>query len=310
MNQPTYRCKDRSWLTTFLDRVALSILTVFPKNIPAYVLSIFANLLAYIGLGLSFIPNKEAIVAFCLLSMLLGNRLAYLHAQQTTFSPLYEFVAHGLGTFQNGVLLIISLNIFHIEKLSLIAYFFTVSYTAHAAVLYEQLKTGWIVFEKIGAKEFTVALVLMILTNLFEGVKNAWQMVIYQDYVLIETAFFLFSLVALLTAIQALVRVYKENGIAISRSFAMFCIWFSLIGAACSLLFSEWVLTLVMTLYGGVYLIGLLRGHLLDETERHPDLVLPLLLVARFSMLLPLQHEWLIVVVVLYLCFAIIWQIV
>ncbi|GAB4338121.1 MAG: hypothetical protein OHK0038_16740 [Flammeovirgaceae bacterium] len=312
-----YRCKDYSLLTPYLRQyVCQPLLPLIPWTIPANIITIVSNIFIFIALYISFTLQtgnliQYILIALCLLLYLIGDHLDGMQAKRTgTGSALGEFCDHYFDTFNNGILLIITINVFQISNHSLIAYLFTASYVAHAAVFYEQYKTGWLIFEKIGSMESVLLLSILIILSAFEPFRNIMQIFVYQNYNLAESLFILTSIGAIITATKTLIRITKEAEQSITRAYIMFCVWLAMIGMASSILFPVWATFLIMTLYGSHYIGGLMRGHLVDDEERHPDLILPILLVIKFSIALPISNEMFLLGIILYQFAAILWIVV
>jgi ethanolaminephosphotransferase len=312
-----YRCKDYSLLTPYLRQyVCQPLLPLIPWAIPANIITIISNIFIFIALYISFTLQSGNLIqyvaiALCLILYLIGDHLDGMQAKRTsTGSALGEFCDHYFDTFNNGILLMITINVFEITNHSLIAYLFTASYVAHAAVFYEQYKTGWLIFEKVGSMESVLLLAILIVLSAFEPFRNVMQTLVYQNYNLAESLFILTSFGAVITATKTLLRINKETGQSVTRAYIMFCVWLAMVGMASSILFPSWATFVIMTLYGSHYIGNLMRGHLVDDQERYADLIVPILLVVKFSLILPISNEMFLFGILLYQMAAILWIVV
>ena len=276
-----YRCKDYSLLTPpFKQWVITPLIKIVPWVIPANIITLVSNFFVYVGLYLSLNPEVSGkytplIIAACLLFYLIGDHLDGMQAKRTgTGSALGEFCDHYLDAFNNGIIVYTMLVVFNIQQPMIISSVIAISYIAHMAVFYEQFKTGWLTFEKIGSLEgvflssmliglsFMDSFYALVTTPLFAGLSIA-------GIFIIGSAFG-----ALSTFIQTFLRTP-----GVKAGFWIFIILLATLAIIGVFTLSELQLFTVLTLYASHYIGKLMYGHLIDGVESQPDWALPVALI-------------------------------
>ncbi len=286
MRDYAYQCKDYSLLTPVFKRVCVTPLLKFvPWGLPANIITIISNSFFYIALYLSFDQSvlgkwNYMVIPLLLLAYLIGDHLDGAQAKRTgTGSALGEFCDHYLDAFNNGILLIILFNLFNVTNPWLVTSVLILSYMAHVSVFYEQFKTGWLIFEKIGSLEGVLLSAVLISWAHFEPVHTFYITPILYDFSLMEVFLMFTALGGLITFVKTVSRTPN-----VRYSLWMYTISLIIIGVVSSILFSYWAIAIVITLYSSLYLGKIMNGHLIDGIERSPGIFSPLFLLIIYFM--------------------------
>lgn len=282
MREYSYRCHDFSLLTPgFKKWFVAPLLSFVPWAVPANIITIISNLFVYVGFFVSLYyhtPLSRLCIAGCMFIYLVGDHLDGMQAKRTkTGSALGEFCDHYLDAFNNGIILFTAFLVFDIKDPVLIAVVLATSYLAHMAVFYEQYKTGWLTFEKLGSLEAVLLILLLIGVSAMAPVYNLFCQSITGSYRVIDFMFAASALGATNTFIATLKRTpHRGNEV-----------WFFIVGIiALAYMVMNLVrpieLFLLITLYASLYVGIIMRGHLVDGIERGPDLVIPGTLIILF----------------------------
>ncbi|MGB4971652.1 MAG: CDP-alcohol phosphatidyltransferase family protein, partial [Cyclobacteriaceae bacterium] len=270
-----------------------------PWVIPANIITIISNLFVYVAFFISLnynTPAARVLIAVCLFLYLVGDHLDGMQAKRTkTGSALGEFCDHYLDAFNNGIILFTAFMVFGIYDPILIAVVLTASYLAHMVVFYEQFKTGWLTFEKLGSLEAVLLILILVGISAFEPVYLLFTTNIISAYRLIDVLFALSALGATNTFITTLKRTPgRGNEVWL---FVVGTITIAFVGA---IMFSSLELFLLITLYASLYVGLIMKGHLVDGIERIPDLVIPVALII-LNFMTPLEIKNIFWILALYL---------
>lgn len=279
MREYSYRCHDFSLLTpAFKQSFVAPLLPYVPWVLPANIITIISNIFVYIGFFVSLYGHdfiSRIIVAVCLFLYLVGDHLDGMQAKRTkTGSALGEFCDHYLDAFNNGIILFTAFLVFQITNPILIVFILASSYLAHMSVFYEQFKTGWLTFEKLGSLEAVLLTALLIGLSAIQPIYDGLVFTIFDSYRTIDLIFGVSALGALNTFITTILRT-PTRGIEV---------WLFVIGLLITSSLAVNTLTtleifVVITLYSSLYVGLVMKGHLVDGIERIPDLVVPLSMV-------------------------------
>lgn len=256
------------------------MIKIVPWAIPANIITLISNCFVYVGLYLALNPDVTGsytplIIGTCLIIYLIGDHLDGMQAKRTgTGSALGEFCDHYLDAFNNGIIVYTMLVVFRVQQPAIISAVIAISYMAHMAVFYEQFKTGWLTFERIGSLEG------VLLSSILIGLSA-----IDSFYALMTTPliaglsfagiFIVGSAIgALSTFIQTFVRTPDVNA-----GYWIFIALISTLAITGVFVLSELQLFTVLTLYASLYIGKLMYGHLIDGIESQPDWVLPVALI-------------------------------
>lgn len=279
-----YRCKDYSVLTPpFKKWIVEPVFKLVPRGIPANIITIISNLFIYASLFLAI--NRELLGQFNFLVIplfifiyLVGDHLDGMQAKNTgTGSALGEFCDHYLDAFNNGILLMVLFLLFDINNPYLVAAFISVSYIAHTVVFYEQFKTGWLIFEKIGSLEAVALTIFLLISAYFPSILQFYLSEAYFGLTIMELVMIGSTLGAVGTLIKTLGRIES-----VTYAFWLFIITVLSVSFLAASLYSSFTVFVIITLYGSVYIGKLMQGHLLDGIERSPGLFTPTLLAILY----------------------------
>ena len=301
----SYRCHDFSLLTPgFKKWLVAPLLPYIPWAVPANIITIVSNLFVYAGLFVALhynTPVGRALIAVCLLLYLVGDHLDGMQAKRTqTGSALGEFCDHYLDAFNNGAILFTAFVVFRIESPLLVASVLTASYLAHLAVFYEQFKTGWLTFEKLGSLEAVLLISILVGASAFAPVHLLLTTSIVVGHGTIDILFLVSGLGALATFVATIKRTPQRG-----NEVWLFVLGLAITAFVAAGMFNSLRIFLLITLYASLYVGLVMRGHLVDGVERGPDLAIPgaLLLFSWISPASPHHAFW---VLALYLMVRII----
>lgn len=275
MRTYAYRCHDYSLLTpTFKKWLVAPLLTFMPWVVPANLITIASNLFVYLGFFVSLYfhsPSSRLAIGACLLIYLIGDHLDGMQAKRTgTGSALGEFCDHYLDAFNNGIILFTAFMVFGVNHPVLVAVVLGTSYLAHMSVFYEQFKTGWLTFEKLGSLEGVLLIAIVVGLSAIEPIYQGFTTVLFYDIKVIELVLASSAIGGIATFITTLKRT-PEKGIEVW----LFTIGLILATALAPRVFSAIEIFVLITLYASLYVGLTMRGHLVDGIERSPDLVVP-----------------------------------
>ncbi|MDN5204775.1 CDP-alcohol phosphatidyltransferase family protein [Fulvivirgaceae bacterium BMA10] len=259
------------------------MIKLVPLGIPANIITIISNSFMYLALALAYLYGPSfkwnfVIIPILILLYLIGDHLDGMQAKRTqTGSALGEFCDHFLDTFNNGILLMIIFLLFGITEPTLIALLITISYLAHASIFYEQYKSGWLIFERFGSLEAVFVSLILILSGYFSPLYNFYVSEALSGFSFMEVFMLISAVGAISTYIKTLGRVKR-----ITYAFWLFCLLIVAITFYGSRLLDTDFIFIILTLYSGVYIGNLMRGHLADGIERSPDLFTPMILSVYF----------------------------
>jgi len=167
-----YQVKDSSVLLPYFKKYIVShAIKLVPWFVPANIVTMISNCFLYGALILSFLhqPGQHydfPLIAFGIFMYVLGDHLDGMQAKRTgTGSALGEFCDHYLYAFNNGIAYVIVMNLYGITNVYLVSFVFYISYMTHALSMYEEYRTKWLVFEKLGTLEGLFILLAVILTG-------------------------------------------------------------------------------------------------------------------------------------------------
>jgi phosphatidylserine synthase len=283
MRQYQYRSNDKSLLTpAFKQWIVAPLITFVPWGIPANIITFISNGFIYLALylALSSMPVMSSFnrlcIAGCLLIYLIGDHLDGMQAKRTgTGSALGEFCDHYLDAFNNGIIVFIMLCVFQISNPYIICFTMVASYLAHLSVFYEQLKTGWLTFEKIGSLEGVLFAAFAIAISSISIVDGYLASKIVLDFTFYE-------LIMLASAVGASLTFYNtyQRTPNVKYGFWIFMILLIVVAFFGARQFSNLEIFAVLTLYASFYIGRIMQGHLIDGVERNADVVVPIALAA------------------------------
>jgi phosphatidylglycerophosphate synthase len=217
------------------------------------------------------------VVTSLILSYVIGDHLDGMQAKRTgTSSALGEFFDHFLDVFNNGILVMIVCSLMNVSPWIIIVCL-TVSYIAHSAIFFEQLKTGWLIFERFGALEAVILILFIIVSLYFVPVQRFLLYPVFRQVTYFELFMLVSAAIAVITWIKTLLRMKVVNAKYISFFIAMIVIMAVLIPVGNSV-----TAFAVITLFSIVYIGNNQRSHLTGITEKWPDFIVPVILAISF----------------------------
>jgi ethanolaminephosphotransferase len=300
MRQYQYRCNDYSWLTPVFKRWVISPLIQFvPWSIPANIITLLSNFFVYLGLFLSLKadPSKPVfalLISACLLIYLIGDHLDGMQAKRTgTGSALGEFCDHYLDSFNNGIIVYTLFNVFGISNGVLLSGAIAISYLAHMAVFYEQFKTGWLTFEKVGSLEGVLLSAILIALSGFGSFHSLMVQPIVADFTLAE----IFVLSSAVGAFLTFIQTFKRTP-GIENGYWLYTALMLLLSLILPFILAPYQVVAILTLYASLYIGRLMYGHLIDGIERQTDFVVPLIFIVAYALI---PNPFLFSVMIVYL---------
>lgn len=299
-----YRCNDHSLLTpTFKKWIVAPLLRFVPWAIPANVVTIISNGFVYGGLYFSLHPTvfgnlTPLVIGLCLFLYLVGDHLDGMQAKRTgTGSALGEFCDHYLDAFNNGLIVYTVFMVFGVQNLYLITLVMVCSYLGHMTVFYEQFKTGWLTFEKLGSLEGVLISALLVASASLAPVTTFMSYPVFGSFRLIEVIMLLTGVGGLLTFINITKRTPE-----IKSGFWLFVVLLILVSIESAVMFTSMQVFAVITLYASLYIGRIMRGHLIDGVERHTDLIGPVYLGIASMLQVDVNFSFWILVIYLSAC--------
>lgn len=308
-----YRCNDDSILTPIFKQklVAPLFKKIVPWWIPANIITIISNLFIFAGMTAALISEPGTawaciVAALGIFGYVIGDHFDGMQAKRTqTGSALGEFFDHFHDIFNNGILFIIIFKLFGITNPYLVATFLMITYWAHASVFYEQYKTKWLYFEKIGSLESVIFVITLCLASSIKPVYELLTLNIF-EFKLIEWILMGSAFGTIVTMLKTMIRAKIY-----SIKFFSFLLYLAIIAAACSQLFNVTQTFVIITFYSVTYIGNLQRGHLVDLQNRAPSYIVPIALALcmyinlKTSFRVDLNYVYL--AITAYLSISIIW---
>lgn len=290
MREYSYRSHDFSLLTPrFKKWIVAPLLNFVPWALPANIITLISNLFVYLGFFIALYfdgPVFRLMIAACLLIYLVGDHLDGMQAKKTgTGSALGEFIDHYLDAFNNGIILFTAFLVFNISDPVLVVLTLSASYLAHTSVFYEQFKTGWLTFEKLGSLEAVLLTSLLIGISCVNPLYSFLSLKALFSLRIIELVFALSAMGAFFTFIATTLRTPKKGKQLWLFVLSLIVLAFSTITCASPL--QSFVL---ISLFASFYVGLVMKGHLVDGIEYMPDLVIPLILILLQFFQSPIFH--------------------
>lgn len=275
-----YQVKDYSVITPpFKDYIVKPLMRFVPWWIPANIITLLSNVCMYLALIIALYSKHNVTWNFFLCSLLIfayavGDHIDGMQAKRTkTSSALGEFFDHYLDAFNTGILLMIIIALFGVSNTYLIAFFLTVNYLAHVSVFYEQHKTGWLIFEKVGSLEAVLLTSAILLLSCLAPIRDLLLSKPLLNLKVIEVVFLVSTIGTLITFVKTAIR-----GKIVELKFYLFCILLLVSAVFGVILLSNVTLFAVITLFSAFYIGSLMKCHLADGIERLTDFVVPIML--------------------------------
>jgi ethanolaminephosphotransferase len=256
------------------------LIKIVPWAIPANIITLISNFFVYLALYLSLNPEHTGtytplFISACLMIYLIGDHLDGMQAKRTgTGSALGEFCDHYLDAFNNGIVVYTMLVVFNVQQPLIITSALVASYMAHMAVFYEQFKTGWLTFEKIGSLEGVLISSVLIGLTFIDSFYNMMTTPVIAGMSYAGGFIMGSTIAALLTFIQTYTRTPD-----VKSGYWVFVVLLATLGAAGAFTLNSVQLFAIVTLYASLYIGKLMYGHLIDGVESQADWIIPIALV-------------------------------
>jgi len=291
-----YRCKDYSLVTPLFKQWIITPLIKFvPWAIPANIITLISNGFVYLALYITLNPDVTGeytplVIAACLILYLIGDHLDGMQAKRTgTGSALGEFCDHYLDAFNNGIIVYTMLVVFDVQQPLIVSSVIAISYMAHMAVFYEQFKTGWLTFEKIGSLEG------VLLSSILIGLSfiDSFYVLVTTPVVAEFSAAGIFIIGSAIGALSTFIQTFLRTP-DVKTGYWIFIVLLATLSITGVYTLSDLQSFVVLTLYASLYIGKLMYGHLIDGTESQPDWIMPaaLLLHAVFRLYNPDYIFW------------------
>ena len=247
-----------------------------PWAIPANIITLISNCFVYLALYISLNPDvtgkySPLIIAASLILYLIGDHLDGMQAKRTgTGSALGEFCDHYLDAFNNGIIVYTMLVVFNVQQPVIVSSVIAISYMAHMAVFYEQFKTGWLTFEKIGSLEGVLLSSILIGLSFVDSFYALMTTPVFAGFSFAGIFIIGSAFGALSTFIQTFVRTPD-----VKTGYWIFIVMLAILAIAGIFTLSNLQLFAVLTLYASLYIGKLMYGHLIDGIESQPDWIMP-----------------------------------
>ena len=281
-----YRCNDFSLLTPpFKKWIITPLIRFVPWGIPANIITLISNFFVYLSLYVALHPVLLGVytpicISACLILYLIGDHLDGMQAKRTgTGSALGEFCDHYLDAFNNGILVFTMFTVFDIHNVPVLGAVIVVSYLAHMAVFYEQFKTGWLTFERIGSLEGVLLSALMIGLSFVPSFYALMIHPVVAGFTIAEVVIICSALGAFATFVQTCRRTPD-----VKIGYWIFTALLIAVGGLGALVLNDFQLFVVLTLFASFYIGRLMFGHLIDGNEYHADWIIPAALLLYFGM--------------------------
>lgn len=282
----SYRVKDFSIITPwFRDYVVQPLMRFVPWWLPANIITIISNSMMFLALAIALFWPATCLsyitIAVLIFLYAVGDHIDGMQAKRTkTSSALGELFDHFLDSFNTGILLIILFAVFGIDNPYTVLFILSINYLAHAAVFYEQFKTGWLYFEKIGSLEVVIFSSLIILANCIAPINVFLTQRIGDWNISVVELLFLFSAVG--TFVTFFITAFRAR--IAELNFYLFLVMLVILSVILMSCVSWVILSVIITLYCAYYIGSLMRGHLVDGNVHYPDFITPgILILAYFT---------------------------
>jgi phosphatidylglycerophosphate synthase len=277
-----YQVKDQSILTPpFKKFIILPLGRWLPLWIPANFITFFSSAFMLAAMAIS-VHYKEllevhfVLIAIFIFAYLTGDLLDGFQAKRTsTSSALGEFLDHYLDAFVNVFMLLTIFASLNINKNYIISFSLMISYLAQTAVFYEQRRTGWLIFEKIGVFEAFIFSIIVFILFAFSPLEILLSKEIFSEFSYAEIMIISMNLIALYTLIRSILRIDgKKLWFVIFSIHLLFIVSGNIILPSPTTGF-RWMIAF----YSIDYISRIMHSHHTAGKEPIPDVVLPLMML-------------------------------
>lgn len=194
-----YKSIDNSVLTPpFRKYIATPVLNWVPISVHPNLITVVSSIFSIVALGLSYKYGQglvnNLVMATLVFMYLLSDHLDGMQAKRRGGgTALGEFLDHFLDVLNNGIFLLILVNIFQIQTPFIVLAMFGFGYVTQSAVFFEQYKTGWIVFGRFESFEAVIILILIIILSGITPIYDLVTELSFNGLRLVEWIFFITS---------------------------------------------------------------------------------------------------------------------
>lgn len=284
MDGYNYRCRNYSLFTVgFVKGFAQPLLKLLPAGLPANYISIISHFSIYLALYLSYSNGNTKIdsllIPFLILVHLAADKMDGIRARSThTASPLGELIDHFFEVFNAGAIIFLAFHWFEITHAWILIAMVSSALMVSMAKFYEQYKNNTRVIDEIGIFEMKILLMAAVLCSYFPQVYEALHLNLTQGYSIVEGVFIVATLGGLLSFVRTFQRINH-----VTYGFWLFIFLLLVVITTSTWVFDVVLASIVVLLYGGLYIGNLLIGQLVDGVEKSPGLFTPLFLIIHLA---------------------------
>ncbi|HAX17441.1 MAG TPA: hypothetical protein DCY00_02450 [Actinobacteria bacterium] len=287
-----YVVTDLSLLAPWYTKHAAEPLMKFvPWWLPANIITLISNFSVLLALIVTILVTSGMFKFWLLVPALIviyatGDILDGMQARRTkTCSKLGEYLDHFLDIFVNGMLLSMLILIYGITDQALTALYFGISYITLTCLYFEQHKNRVMFFEKIGAFEGIIILLVLFILGFIESTKQF----LLRDIIGQISIFDLLLIGITFGAFYTLKRSLERAGSSANKGFVIFFLLTAATAFLSTFLLPFPAIMFVMTAYCGSHAGKLHTAYLLKQKEPPADLIFPVFLAAAVLFRMPLS---------------------
>ncbi|MCP5514223.1 MAG: CDP-alcohol phosphatidyltransferase family protein [Spirochaetales bacterium] len=287
-----YTVTDLSVLTPWYTKFAVEPLLKFvPWWLPANIITLLSNFCVLIALVLTVLYTAGVFKFWLLVPLLImayvtGDSLDGKQARRTkTSSMLGEFLDHFLDIFTNGLLVSMTLLVYGITEPAFISLYLVISYITLSGNYFEQHKYRVMFFEKIGAFEAVIMIVIVLSLGFIETSRNF----LLKDVFAHISVFDMMLMVITFGSLYTLKRSLDRSGNSVIKGFLIFFLLTVSTAFFAARILPGAAIMFVMTAYCGTFIGKLHIAYLLREDEPKADFIFPLFLGTAYLFKLPVS---------------------
>lgn len=287
-----YTVTDLSVLTPWFTKYAVEPLLRFvPWWLPANIITLLSNFCVLLALILTVLYTAGVfkfwlIIPLLIMAYVTGDSLDGKQARRTkTSSMLGEFLDHFLDIFTNGLLVSMVLLVYGITEPAFIAVYLVISYITLSGNYFEQHKYRVMFFEKIGAFEAVILIVIVLSLGFIETSRSF----LIKDVIAHISLFDIMLMVITFGSLYTLKRSLDRSGNSVIKGFMIFFLLTAATAFFSAKLLPGAAIMFVLTAYCGSFIGKLHISYLLRENEPAADIIFPLFLGTAYLFKFPLN---------------------
>lgn len=266
---------DRSLMMPYFRRYFRWIHSFIPWAIPANMITLLsAGVMWVLVLAIceSRYPAEQVcmIALFCIHFHTVGDQVDGMQAVRTkTCSPLGGFLDHYCDCYTGSIIVLSAYYVIQQLPLGLMLFVEWLCLMAFVVTYVEELKTDRLIFGTIGPLEAELIMMVFFLTSALPVTRSFWVSELVNGY----SNFWIIAIIAVVGFAWTIISAcYRMKGIP--RQFIVSALTSLVLAIALS--FQESISPirswLVLTFYGANCLCGVMRGRMLGNPLRYPDL--------------------------------------